>query len=300
MFLKNKILTGDDLLLFPDFDKYLSELNLLENYEFVDKSIEDIYNIYYDFAKLTPNGFGIFNKRKFNRHIFYRVRYDINSETEDLSLIQTYSYPPPDKSRTNGRANLKGKSVFYCSNKPFCSIREAKPKIGSEGYLSIWKGNTNRKIKFGICLSSKLSKNNDWSKLATDIYRHNIKNLPKEAKDKFEHILELYNFVAKLYSKEKEPYSLTSMISNELLHADIWNDFIIYPSVETNEEYCNIAFHPNSVNENLKFEKVIRFRIENIEDKKISFRLGKVGYMEKTKMIWKEKTKEEIQLFNEN
>jgi hypothetical protein len=292
----NNKLNEKDLKLFPDYEKFVSDLDKIDKINF-NYTAEQIYNRFYDYAKIVPTNYGSFNPEKFNDFRFYRVRLNINREFEDISLIQTYSYPPPSVCNENGRANLKGKSVFYCSDNPHCSILESKPKIGDEGYLSFWKPESKRKIKFGICLPENLTNYNDWSLIANDIYDYQRKELKGEAKEKFEHLLILYKYIADKFVNEKKPYPITSMISNEYLYSDLWHDFIVYPSVVSKADYSNMAFHPNSVNDNLRFEKVLKFKVVDIINGQIKFNLGKVGFKENTKIVWRDITENESKIF---
>jgi RES domain len=291
-------ITLEDLELFPDLSTYLSDLKKLQGYDFSNLTERGKYDVFYDYARILPTNIGWFNPEKFNLHKFYRVRLNIDREKEDISLAQTYSYPPPQYCFENGRANLKGRSVFYCSNDPRAAILECKPKVGDEGYLSIWNGVARRKIKIGHLLPFDLPPENTWNLMAQDSFEYLLKNLPSDAKDKFQHFIELYKFIAEIFITEKKPYNLTSMISEELIYGQLWRDFIIYPSVLVNSQLCNMAFHPNSVNENLKLEKVIEFKVTNINNNGPTFNLGKkVGFLENTKMTWKDRANEETGIF---
>src|SRR5690606_3415677 len=119
------------------------------------KSHEEIYNTLFDLACILPATYGIFNPEKFNYHKFYRVRLKKQIDTkENLNLISTYSFPPSNFCFENGRANLAHNSVFYCSNDPRGAMLESKPEDGDEGFLSVWSGKTDRKMKVSICLPS--------------------------------------------------------------------------------------------------------------------------------------------------
>ena len=291
--------TEEDLKLFPNIEEYIKDLDSLKNYNFNNLSEREIYDIFYDYARILPTNFGLMNCKKFNKHKFYRVRLKKNiGSKEDLSLSQTFSFPPTSVCSQNGRANITNKSVFYCSNEPYAAILESKPEIGDEGYLSVWEGKSNKMMKIGICLPFDLPAYNNWNIMAKDAANNLFKSLPSQAKDKFKHYIKLYKFIADRYILEESPYYLTSMISNELLYGDLWRDFVIYPSVMSNSNYCNMAFHPNSVIDNLKFEKIIQFKIININDKIVELVLGKVGYIFNTKLNWREKTNEEKKIFN--
>lgn len=290
-------LTLEDLNEFPDFEIYFNGLKTLDDYDFSNLCNREIYDTFYDYAKILPYSYGIFNPQKFNQHTFFRVRLNINREKEDISLIHTYSYPPSSVCNEKGRANLNGKSVFYCSNNPNAAILECKPKIGNEGYLSFWNGNTSRNIKAGICLPYDLPQENEWSIFAKEAFEYLIESLPHQSKDKFKHLMALYKFVSHKFISEKSPYPLTSMISNEMLYGDLQRDFIIYPSVLSDTKLCNMAFHPNSVIENLKFEKVLKFKVSDIKNEVIQFNLGKVGFIENGRMKWRDHSEEETVFF---
>lgn len=294
---KTTELYKDDLDNFPDYQTYLENLEKLDKTDYSKMSYDEIYNLFYDLACIIPSRFGFFNPIKFNSNHYFRVRLrkDIG-ENEDLSLKQTFSYPPPSILHKNGRANLKYKTVFYCSNNPNTAILESKPEIGDEGYLSIWKGVATRKLKSSICLPYNLTDKNEWHFASKDSFEELKKTLPEKAKDKYNHVISLFKFVANKFVNEKEPYPLTSMISNELLYGrELWNDYILYPSILSDCKRCNIAFHPNIVNENLDLEKIIEFRFGVNSEKSVEF--GKVGYYHENKLIWRKRNDDENYMF---
>jgi hypothetical protein len=294
-------INDDDLSLFPDIETYKAELKILDNFKFEKLNEDQIYNLLYDYAKILASKFRLSSKSEFNKKTFYRARLKKKIDTiEDITLTQTYSFPPARGCAHNGRANLKNKSVFYCSDEIECAIRETKPEIGEEGFISFWKGNAKKDIKIGVCLPNDLPLENKWREIEKKAAKYILDNLSIDAKDKFEHIIELYKFISEKFKTEKEPYYISSMISNEFLYGDLWHDYIVYPSLMSKNIYCNLAFHPNSANENLKFEKVLQFKINNIENDKIMIVFGKVGYLENTKMKFREKTKEEIKHLYQN
>lgn len=286
----------DDLKEFPDFKTYISNLTELENYSFKDLTNREIYDKYHDLAKILPSVYHMLNEKEFNEEYFYRARIGIDKSKEDISLKQTFSYPPTTFCNENQRANLKNKSVFYCSNNPNCAMLEVKPEIGSEGFLSVWKGNAKKPVKLGILLSYDLPSENEWNLMAKSTFQFLEKSLQNEVKDKILHFMALYKFIPDRFVKEEKPYYLTSMISNELLYNQ-WRDFIIYPSVASKTYMCNMAFHPNFVNENLEFVKVIKYKVNDIKNEQVKFNLGKVGYLQENHMVWRDATKEETALF---
>lgn len=297
--LSSKLLYDSDLNQFPDLETYLKDLDYLRNTNFDSLDYEQIYNIFFDKATVLPLNYAWFTKEKFNAIKFYRVRLDVDVNKEDISLIDTYSHPASIFCKENGRANLKGKTVFYCSDNPNAALYESKPKIGSEGYLSVWTPNTDRDVNFGVYLPYNLKPNNLWHIVAKETYEYIFNHYYANSKVKFDHFIALTNLISELFVSETKPYSLTSMISNENLYGlnNTWQDFILYPSISSALNYCNMAFHPNSVNEMLRFEKVINFRVKDIKPEGITFNLGKVGYIQGSKMKWRVKNDEDVKYF---
>lgn len=285
--------------LFPEYEKFIDGLETLNNYDFSNSNREEIYDKFFDYAYSLPTNFEYLSPENFNNRKFYRVRLNIDRKKEDLSLIQTYSYPPTSFCTNNGRANLSGKSIFYCSNELLPSMLESKPKIEDEGFLSIWKGNTTRKIKVGHYLPTNLPIGNSWSQMAYKTLQDLRKNLPKELKSKLIHLEALNNFISKKFVTEKEPYFLTSMLSWELFYGQFWTDLMIYSSVVTNNKFCNIAIHPNAVNENLQLEKVIIFKVVEFKNGIPIVELrSEFGELIDSRIEWKNLTEKEIELFN--
>nr|WP_321414391.1 RES domain-containing protein [uncultured Allomuricauda sp.] len=291
-------ITSQDLESFPCLSQYKADLSKLGKLNLSQLNFEQRLDKIYDLARTIPGSIGWMEPEQFNYHSFFRVRKNINRFDEDITLAQTYSYPPPKACFNNGRANLKGKSVFYCSNEADAAIRECKPEKDDEIYLSVWKGIAKNRIKVGNLLPPDLNAQNIWSNMAKEVFEQTINSLPSRVGDKSNHILALYRFIAEKFRSEQKPYYLTSMISWEYLYGQMWRDFIIYPSFLSNERFCNMAFHPNSVNQNLKFDKLIKLKVTGHNSDGPIFRIGStVGYIEKTKMLWREKTEQEINLF---
>ena len=294
------MIIDDDFSDFPDLNTYKTDLEKLDNYKFEGLSEREIYDIYYDYARILPCSNGFFSSDKFNFHTFYRARVNIDREKEDLGLIQTYSYPPSIVCDKNGRANVKGSSVFYCSDDPNAAILEVKPKIGDDIFLSVWKGNATKNIKVGTCLPKVLPQKNKWRDLALSSFNEMNRMISNKAGDKSPHLIALYDYIANKFIREDEPYYLSSMISWEMLHGQLWRDFIIYPTTQANNVFCNMAFHPNSVNINLRFDRIIKLKINEIGKEGIKFNLGlNVGVLEDTKIVWKPRTKNDENLFRQ-
>jgi len=286
---------------FGDIEKYKKNLLKLSRIDFSKLSQEEIYNKYFDLALILPTMYSMINSAEFNKLEFHRVRLNIDFKKENKNLEQTYSYPPSTFCKENGRANLKGTSVFYCSNDPKTAMEEVRPEIGDTGVLSVWKGKTNRKVKLTTCLNEILPQQNLYKLLAKQNYTYlnNSANIPENSR---KHLEELIHYIAKKFVIEQKPYPLTSMISKELLFAtDIWNDAIIYPSFTQKKQSCNLAFHPNSVNQLLELSKIMPFRITDKKNDQFIFNFNKkIGERRNNTFIWREINKNDKTWFNEN
>ena len=276
-------------------------MRTLRNYDFANFSQKQIFHRYFDLAKLLTVPKYTIEKEKFNKLELFRSRLNINIEKEDINLVSTYSYPPPSFCIENGRANLKNKTVFYCSDEVVTAINESRPKNGDEVFLSIWKPITTRDIECSVCLPHNLNTKNRWSGIAKEVFEKLIKYYGEQAQSKSEHFIELNRFLTELFLNEKKPYSLTSMISNEHLYngdGNSWKDFLVYPSSATNSVYCNLAIHPNFVNSNLELVKVINLKIKGEVDKFFKFNIIKVGELKGNKMIWRANNSEDSKYFS--
>lgn len=278
---------------FPDFKVYHSDLISLDNFDFSGMTSEEVYYKYYEIAKTIPLCHKILKKEEFNELKFYRARLNIDHTKEDVSLISTFSFPPTIICSENGRANLKSKTVLYCADSPDSAIAESKPENGDEGYLSIWKTIAKRDIKACISLPRNLTELNKWSEISKRSFESYIKSINKYD-DKKMHLNAIHHFVNFKFINEQKPYYISSIIANEAIYGDYENDFLIYMSV-ANDKFCNMAFHPNSALENLELEKIIKFRINDVEKGQIN--LGQIGTLQNSRIVWRERTAQDEKIF---
>lgn len=251
---------SEDFVDIPSIEDFKLLLEKFGNEDLAKFSYDEIANKYYDLFKILPTISMLTLSEKFNDLHLYRARLAKTiGENEDTDLVQTYSYPPTSFVRYNGRANIKHKSVFYCSDHYIASILECNPEIDDIGYLSLWHPQTKRDLKFTIYLPVGLNSNNIFSTIAsnslayfTDVHKDEVLG---------KHLIELRKFIANKFVNELPPYPISSFIANESLYRDFNNDYIMYPSSKTFAYYNNYAFHPNSVNENLRLKKILKFKV---------------------------------------
>jgi len=292
------VITEDDFVQYADIPSFKVKLQELRNLDFTGMERNKISEVIFSYLTVIPSLSGKYLPDQFNTFKFYRARLNIDDKAEDTRLIRTYSYPPPSICLSNGRANMKNISAFYASNSALTSIIESKPKPGDIGYLSIWNGFTNREMKSGILLPRDLNQENEWYVLARDIYSYAEMKYSKVGIRRNGFFHESIDFISNLFQTEKPPYYITSWIATELLYGMAWKDFIIYPSVANKAYTVNMAFHPNVVNQYMKFEKVIRFKVNNFDEYNINLSVGKVGEMKQNNIIWRDARKDEIDFVN--
>ena len=246
---------------FPPLYRYKKNLDSLLGSDFSDKSFKEINNFYYDNALILPSAKEKLHPEAFENFYFYRVRMNIDFKSTDTNLVNTYSYPSPSLCRKNGRSNVAGTSVFYCSDSANSAIHEMKPKIEDVGFLSVWKIKVNRPIKLACLLPVSLKRHNPWWEFTQNVQNDQLKLWNKNYPKLNDHYMALTNFIGNAYRLKDPRYSLSSFISKKLMFEDIYNDFILYPSFSTEETYANMAFHPNFVDNHMVLHKVFQFKI---------------------------------------
>lgn len=286
--------TENDFSIYTNLESLKGNLEKLRNTDFTNKSHKEISETINYYLDLLPVVSGMYDTEKFNKFQFYRVRSGVNTDTEDLNLIQTYSYPLPQFCNENGRANLKNMSIFYCSNHAVTALVESKPKVGEIGYLSIWQGCASETMSCGILLPKALRKENMWRVLTDDLYEHVEKNIDEKLKEKGPLFYEKLKFISDLFLTETRPYPITSLIAYEMLYGKARKDFIVYPSFANDSYSCNMAIHPNVVNNSMRLKKVIRFKVISIEGQNFTMSTGRVGELVKNNMEWRDAIQEEL------
>lgn len=292
------------------FEKELAKFSSIEDlknslrelYE-TDKSSftsAEIKKIIFEKAVVLPNFFSPIPKDVINLLNVYRVRAEktMNLETEDLSLIRTFSYPNNCFCTQNGRANLKNKPVFYCSDAKETALAESNLNDGDIIYLSCWKIDCNREANYTAYLPTIIPDKNIWYSKALDLYSQGIAHTEKYGKDKSKHLELLYSFFSEIFVRENKPYCLTSWLANNILYETDIVDFILYPSYATQNYSCNLAFHPNFVDSYLKFNRVFKISITKIfPNKSMNFRVLKTGEVNQTNIVWSNVSQQDIDEF---
>lgn len=292
--MNEKYITVD--IKYPEFEKYLSNLDTLSKYDFSESDYDIIYNKFHDLALNIP-ALGASLDTNFNGFKLFRVRAaNTINEFEDKTIIQTFSFPPANICKYSGRANIKNKSVFYCTDNLVPALRESNIEINEEAYLSIWNYNSKRNLTYVCCLPEKLPKNNSWQEYGK--YHHNflIEKQNNDDTNLLKYKVALRNFITDKFMKENYPYSITSMLSNEYLYKSGF-DMIMYPIAKTFQDYTNFAIHPNVVLNHLNLEIVFQIVITDINDQHTKFKVKSIGHLEDDKIYWRKPDDEIVEKY---
>ncbi len=201
----------------------------------------------------------------------YRARpnFDCDKKPVDFFTNSTELWAPPRKKiKRQGRCNIIGQSLLYCSSNPLTTLFETKPNTGTEITIMEYK----LAVEIGpICVVGV----NDIIKIGDNhkkIFGNHFNNSTKESillDDMISCV-----FKSKTENSETFPiYNLTNAVTQIFLHNNK-NDFIpkylippktiglIYPSVETVAVLgANIVMEPRKVKNKLKPNIAYKYKI---------------------------------------
>lgn len=278
----------------PDIETYRTNLLKLKSLDLSTYSLEEIHDTVHRHTVFIPNYICPIPSKEFCDYKLYRARFKVDPEKENVYISSTFSYPNNIFCSQNGRANLKRRNVFYCSDSPVAAILESKPLRGDNGCVSIWKPAIDRDVACSVFLSEGLREANKWHQEAKELHSYLKSITPKFKKEKTEHLNLLNEFISSLYIEEKPPYSISSWLANSLLYSQRGIDMLLYPSSITNSFFTNIAIHPNFADTYLRLERVFQFSILNITEKKIEYGIGLVGHPGNMNIDWRQPTELEM------
>lgn len=285
----------------------------LKKFEFVPKSNEALEKAIREFRELKEETdyqkikkkyfelFGFFpmpvlyfDKEKLKHLPIFRARPV--EQVKELGVEDINSYKGPPKNLNNGsnlRANWAGRNVFYGGDSPFCSIVENKIVTPKEQYfVGQWEVDIEKiqteKVAIGFYTLGNLSEDNPWASI-----------IPKEKEmiSLFEKYIpmtdaklavELVKKLSQLFIEDSDNYNLSAFLADNILYhnheSPILPRILIYPSVQAEKSTCNIAFHPDFVDQVLRMKKVVKAEIEEIDKDRFETKVYSVGQVELKKV----------------
>lgn len=179
---------------------------------------------------------------------------------EDLKFLK---YPPKDKVKKYGRANLIHQSILYATFDYLTALSEMRPNVEEKITVSYWK----LKSDYDLCVTP-IFKNttkdgvvhNELSLRAKMLSNNLLKQYDDNTKKQIEIILQ---FIADSFSKDVNAqnhfdYYLSSHYANRLLY-EFENgelDALLYPSVRQSLTLSNVAIKPEIFDRYYEIDKV--------------------------------------------
>lgn len=276
-------------------EELFSAINEFKKYE----SVKDYYKIrtkFYELFGLFP--FTVdFKQKELLKHIpLYRARPANQVLELGKTNIKSYMSPPIfHKLGYNGRANWNGRNVFYAGDSPYVTIVENKDiEIDKEYYIGQWEFDvekiTEHEVPISYLFHDGLPEENPWRKVIPT-KNEQIQKLVE--KDKFrqevaELFVEFVNELSVLFTENNTEYNLSAFISDNILFSKNKESFIpkllIYPSVESEKNRCNIAINPDFADKYLRLVKLVKMRISEFSDEGFKAIYNEIGQIEKEKV----------------
>lgn len=250
------------------------------------QEIREQYFSLFGHFHLTVN---YFKKEALKSLKVYRSR--LCSDVQSPDLISEFMHPENDVYSETGRANWKGRNVFYASDSPFCSLTETKAAYeGTEFYIAEWMVDTDsielEKIPYSTYAIGNMDKNNPWNDVLmkqedfVSWYNNYTKTVEGEM------MYYLISELSKLYTElDKDKYHITAFLADQVIYSSSNQPFpniLIYPSVQSSNS-CNFAIHPDFV-QNMKLNKVLKVKINEEKDVGYNVLWSTVGLIEENKV----------------
>ncbi|RYE52899.1 MAG: RES domain-containing protein, partial [Sphingobacteriales bacterium] len=279
----------------PDMDTLLQNLNDLLSTDKSKMSADEIKQLFFRKIVLFPNSADKIPAATFNIQKFARVRRNVGAH-EDINTMAPFTYPP--KCTTNGRANIIGQSVFYCSNTLAASLFECRPAVGEIVYFSDWSACCTDDVNIRFLLSDNISVKNPLYPLALRRLAE-IKAMAEAwGMEKAPKLELITRFLGNAFISEEHPYPLSSWIANDILFGKQAVDVLYYPSVMTEQVSCNLAMTPTFVDRFLRPNRVFKMEIIEKTSRSIRPQVLAVGTMAGNKVIWDNIRDEDMAFFH--
>lgn len=227
----------------------------------------------------------------------YRGRLaDDIGKNEDLSNPATFSYVPLALNEKGlpkmGRANYKGQSIFYASERIKTNFKEISKEsnIGDEAYMAKWvlKPNSNLHLyrvipKWGIGETN--APNGIFTITNPGIVNSGLGLYLKRLGYIIMSNEEIGKYLGSSYIANCV-YAANGIVKDSkgnIIYADIHYDGIAYPSAIGNTDEVNFALKPEFVDKNLELECVIKGRLA--PDMR-SVQYEEIGINENGRIVW--------------
>ncbi|WP_367866971.1 RES domain-containing protein [Pedobacter sp. WC2423] len=285
---------------FPELIQFKEDLNELFQIDKSSMNQQEIGELFYRKALIQPFASIQYLPDHINSFPVYRARKNIDENNENIYLVKTYSYPNPEFCESNGRANLKGQSVFYSAHNAGTALMENKPVNGDILYLSKWNIRSDRPAEVMFFFPENVPEKNIFFKMSRRLHQERLIDAGINGEKKARQLEMIIEFIADAFVTEQEPYSLTSWYSNCALFEQADIDMLIYPSMQRKYVTSNIVIHPEFVDKYLVFDRVFKVIVTNRYDNNMGYKLLKTGNCIGENITWRDPVDDDYKFLENN
>lgn len=281
-----------------EIEEGIDKISKIENLDTLN--YENLHARFYEIFQTYPIHVFHLNKDFLKTLKVYRVRPS-DKNINEISNPDTFSSPPWNKNLGKfGRANWRGKNVFYGSDTAHTALREAQNQYieGNEFYVAKWGFDFNKfttgQIRFSTFVFD-IPKENPWYAFVEDFKKKHIEKLnnefgTEEAKKHFH----LDQKISQLFvDLDETKYKITAWLADQRIYFKhntengLYFPILIYPSVAKEKRSLNFAIHPFFVKEYMILEKVFHIKLVETNLDSLRYSIEKVGVCtNKSKVEW--------------
>lgn len=191
------------------------------------------------------------------------VNRRVLGKNKRISDIKFLKYPPAELVSNYGRCNIPKQSIFYGSPIIITALNEMKPRVGDLITKSIWENADKKSLK--LCPIFHFQPTNgtvnprSW-KLEREFSRLLKRDFPEELHNPVTNLSKFiaFHFSRFIHPEKNKDYLLSAYFSNKILNQfeNGTIDGILYPSVQSQLSFENIALKPEILDNHFKIKEV--------------------------------------------
>jgi hypothetical protein len=216
--------------------------------------------------------------------------------TEDIIVpLDELGYPPPPVCYRN-RCNWEGHPVLYTCSAPRTTLFECQPRVGDNYYVSSWKINNFSKITMLPLISNYHGVFPFMAKMKSRFF-DDIGKYCDAHGIRFEEEKTMICLITDIF--HDTGHFISSFLSHFYLYkypGDNGPTSIVYPSIQTNKNDLNFAFHPSLVDDgSIELDHVIQCIVTSVTVDQISCDvIGAFGTISSGKLTWEHRSINEL------
>lgn len=285
----------------PSLEEYAANLKTLRCWDFSNASQAEIIRVWKELTLFIPTDYTYLWAEAVRKLSVFRCRPV--SDSEDIGLISTYSYPKSEHCSSNGRANLAGKPVFYGSDSIAAVLQEIKEATTRRILVGYWTfPKCDRHLVLQTLVPKDVPVENKWKQFILNNWATREAIISTSGMAKPAHLQLLFHFISDLFQNEKSPYHLTSWLAHNTLYQSKKAvvhipgaksiDAVLYPCVSSRGHKSHLAFHPSFIDEYAELRYVAILKMNSFHATERGFDILRVGRQRDGEFEWAAPTKE--------